>query len=110
MGVSYRLLAIFMLAPELEGRRTRAVFYFGTSALAVAILGGAVAIRLGMELDLVLSLAAALGIVALALYGADIVYLYRARTRRNIELTSPLAAFALASLVAQSEAPRDGKE
>src|SRR3546814_11963748 len=85
MGVSYRLLAIFMLAPELEGRRTRAVFYFGTSALAVAILGGAVAIRLGMELDLVLSLAAALGIVALALYGAAIVYLYRARKRRNIE-------------------------
>src|SRR3546814_19354735 len=41
MGVSYRLLAMFMLAPELEGRRTRAVFYFGTSALAVAKIGRA---------------------------------------------------------------------
>src|SRR3546814_16914867 len=55
-----------------------------------------------MELDLVLSLAAALGIVALALYGADIVYLYRARKRRNIELNSRMAAFALASLAASA--------
>src|SRR3546814_13346590 len=55
-----------------------------------------------MELDLVLSLAAALGIVALALYGADIVYLYRARQRRNIELNSRMAAFALASLAASA--------
>ena len=102
MGVSYRLLAMFMLAPELEGRRTSAVFYLGTGALAVAILGGAVAIRLGTELDLVLGLAGALGLVALALYGADIAYLYRARKRRIIELNSRMAAFALASLAASA--------
>jgi hypothetical protein len=78
------------------------VFYFGTGAWAVVILGGAIAIRLGMELDLVLSLAGALGTVALALYGADIVYLYRARKRSNIELNSRMAAFALGSLVASA--------
>lgn len=100
MGVSYRLLAMFMLAPELNGWRTRAVFYPGTGALAVVILGGAVAIRLGFEIDLVLSLAGVLGLITAALYGADVVHLYRARKRRHIELNSRMAAFALASLAA----------
>jgi len=100
MGVSYRLLAMFMLAPELNGWRARAVFYVGTAALAVVILGGAVAIRLGFEIDFVLSLAGILGFAVVALYGADIVHLYRARKRRNIELNSRMAAFAFVSLAA----------
>jgi hypothetical protein len=98
MGVSYRLLAMFMLAPELNGWRTRAVLYIGTGALTVVILGGAVAIRLGFGIDLVLALAGLLGLAAVVLYGADIIHLYRARKRRNIELNSRMAAFAIASL------------
>ena len=100
IGVSYRLLAMFMLAPELNGRRTRAVFYLGTAALAIAVLGGGAAIRLGADLDLVLCMAGIAGLAAAALYGADVVHLYRARKRRNIELNSRMAGLALASLVA----------
>lgn len=100
MGVSYRLLAMFMLAPELDGRRPQAVFGLGAGALAVAVLGGLVTIRLGGDLAILLGLAGLLGLAALALYGADILYLYRARRRPKIELNSRMAAFALASLAA----------
>jgi hypothetical protein len=41
-----------------------------------------------------------MGVLALALYGADVLRLYRARKRRNIELNSRMAAYALVSLAA----------
>ncbi len=98
MGVSYRLLAMFMLAPELNGPRTRAALYSGAAALAVAIVGGVAAICLGGSLTLILSVAGLLGLGCCVLYGADIVHLYRARMRRAIELNSRMATSALASL------------
>ncbi|MBN8967137.1 MAG: hypothetical protein J0G95_01545 [Rhizobiales bacterium] len=98
MGVSYRLLAMFMLAPELNGTRTRAALYSGAAALAVAIVGGVAAICLQGSLTLILSVAGLLGLGCCGLYGADIVHLYRARMRRAIELNSRMAALALASL------------
>lgn len=98
MGVSYRLLAMFMLAPELERRSTKAAFYLGTIALAVAIAGGIVAVLRNADLLLVLLAAFAMGLVALAFYGADILHLYRARKRRDIELNSRITAFALVCL------------
>jgi hypothetical protein len=100
IGVSYRLLAMFMLAPELNGRRPQAVFWLGTSALAVAILGGLASLLGNMSVFPALLLGGALGAVAIALYLADAVHLYRARKRRIIELNSRMAAFALASLAA----------
>lgn len=100
IGVSYRLLAMFMLAPDLNGVSVRGVFYFGTAALAVVVVGGAVAICNGASLEVVLALGAALGAGALALYGSDMAYLYRARRRRRIELNSRMAAIALANLAA----------
>ncbi len=98
MGVSYRLLAMFMLAPELDRASTRAVFYLGTAALTLGILGGLAAICLDGNLTAVLLAAAALGIAALATYGRDIVTLYRLRKRRVIELNSRMAIVALGSL------------
>jgi len=100
MGVSYRLLAMFMLAPELEGARPRAVFWLGTGALAVVILGGVAQILRDVTILPALCVGALLGFAALALYGADIFYLYRARKRRIIELNSQMAALALISLAA----------
>lgn len=98
MGVSYRLLAMFMLAPEFDGRSTRAVLYLGALALMITIGGGAAAICFGGNLNLVLLVAAVFGIAALAFYGYDIVHLYRARKRRNLELNSRMVTFALLSL------------
>jgi hypothetical protein len=102
MGVSYRLLAMFMLAPESEGRSTASALTIGAVALATAIGGGALAVLLGDDPAIVLSAAGGLGLAALALYGADLVHLYRARKRRNIELNSRMTVLALASLAASA--------
>ncbi len=98
IGVSYRLLAMFMLAPELEGRTTKSCFYLGTAALALAIVGGVLTILLGRDPAVVLLAAFVVGLMALVLYGSDALHLYRARKRRIIELNSRVAALALASL------------
>jgi len=100
MGVNYRLLAMFMLAPDFNGASIRGVFYFGTAALAIVVVGGAAAICNEASLTLVLTLGAAVGAGALALYGRDIAYLYHARKRRQIELNSRMAAVALVNLAA----------
>lgn len=101
MGVSYRLLSMFMLAPEADKLTTRIALYTGAGAVAFAVIGGTAAICLGSgDIDLILLAAGALGLVAATLYGADIVDLYRARKRRTIELNSQMAVFALVSLAA----------
>jgi hypothetical protein len=100
MGVSYRLLAMFMLAPELDRATTRGAIYAGASGLALVIIGGALAICFGGSLKMVLSVGGILGLSALALYGRDMLHLYRARKRRTIELNSRMAAIALANLAA----------
>lgn len=100
MGVSYRLMAMFMLAPELDGSGPRGVFYAGAMALAVAVLGGCFAIHSGASLAWVFGVAAPLTLAALILYGRDILYLYRARKRRVIELNARMAAVAFVNLAA----------
>ncbi len=100
IGVSYRLLAMFMLAPELEGATTRGVFYTGTAALAVAILGGFAAVCLSGDVITIISAGALLGLVGIGLYGGDVVHLYRARKRRIIELNSRMAGVAFVNLAA----------
>jgi hypothetical protein len=100
MGVSYRLLAMFMLAPELDGRRPRTALWLGATALALLIAGATAAICLGAGIDVALAAAGLLGLAAAGLYGADITYLYHARKRRTIELNSRMAVPALASLAA----------
>ena len=102
IGVSYRLLAMFMLAPELDGPSTRGALYLGTAALGVAIVGGVATICFDGNLTITLSAAGLLGLCAIALYGQDTVHLYRARKRRKIELNSRMAILALASLAASA--------
>lgn len=100
IGVSYRLLSMFMLAPDADKPTTRIVLYTGAGGLALTVIGGITAICVDGNVDVVLLISGSLGLVAAALYGADIVHLYRARKRRNIELNSRMAAFALTSLAA----------
>ncbi len=98
MGVSYRLLAMFMLAPELDRASTRGALYLGTAALAIVILGAAP--EFGEIRNFVLLAAGVIGLIALAFYGADAIHLYRVRKRAKIELNSRMAAWALVSLAA----------
>jgi hypothetical protein len=100
MGVSYRLLAMFMLAPDRERTTSKATFHLGTAALGIAIPLGVATILSGADLWPVLLIALAIGVVAFAFYGGDVVHLYRARKRRIIELNSRMAALGLASLAA----------
>jgi hypothetical protein len=100
MGVSYRLLAMFMLAPELDRTGTRWVYRLGTAALGVTVLGGGAAAAAGANLVSVLAAAGLLAAAAIVLYGRDVVHLYRCRLRRNIELNSRMAVCAFASLAA----------
>lgn len=98
IGVSHRLLAMFMLSPELDGKPTHWTFYLGTLALAIAIVAGTAAIATGGRLDLVLLVAGLAGLGCLALYARDVRQLFRKRVRRTIELNSRMAGVALGHL------------
>jgi hypothetical protein len=100
MGVSHRLLAMFMLSPELDGPATRWTFYLGTLSLALVIAAGTAAIGIGYGLDFALAAACVTGLACLALYGRDVLQLYRKRVRRVIELNSRMASIALINLAA----------
>lgn len=100
MGVSYRLLAMFMLAPELERRGGWAGLALATAAVAIAFAGGLSAIGIGADPGPMLLLAAAAGTGAMIFYGRDISHLYRHRKRPKIELNSRMSVLALASLAA----------
>lgn len=100
MGLSYRLLAMFMLAPELHGTSTRGVLYIGTAAITGTIVGGVAAICNHAGFGVILLAAGLLALGALTVYGRDILQLYRLRKRRVIELNSRMAGIALANLAA----------
>lgn len=99
MGVSYRLLAMFMLAPETEHRTSRIALLAGTAAILVVLIGGpACVLVFGQGAIHPLLIALGLAIASLALYGQDIVRLYRTRKRPKIELNARMAAWALGGL------------
>jgi hypothetical protein len=100
MGVSYRLLSMFMLAPEVDARRSRLTLGAGSAAIAIAVAGGLLAIAVEAGLPIVLAAAGVLGLTTLAVYGRDIASLYRSRKRRQLELNTKMAAYGFASLAA----------
>jgi hypothetical protein len=98
MGVSYRLLAMFMLAPDVDDRKSRITLAAGALAVVVAVAGGAVAVLLASGLQVVMPQAAVLGLASAALYGRDIAEIFRNRKRRQLELNTRMATLSFASL------------
>jgi hypothetical protein len=98
MGVSYRLLAMFMLAPEDRRITSIVALWGGVAVLVLALGGGTTAILFGQDPTPVLAGAALLAVPVLASYGYDVVALYRGRKRRKLETNSLMAVPALASL------------
>jgi hypothetical protein len=98
MGVSYRLLPMFMLAPDVDDRKSGTTLLAGAFATAVAVAGGIVAIAVSSGMNVVLSVAGALGLATAALYGRDMITIFRARRRRQLELNTRMAALSFASL------------
>ncbi|BBO10868.1 hypothetical protein [Bradyrhizobium sp. TM102] len=100
MGVSYRLLAMFMLAPDSDARLGRLAWLAGIAALAAGAVGGVLALWRATGVNLALLLAGAAALLSLIAYGRDMLGLYRARKRRALELNTRMSLVALASLVA----------
>lgn len=94
IGVSYRLLPMFMLAPDTERATGRAAWWCGVAALLLVLAAPF------EPLGLARPLALALTIAMLMLYGADVVFLYRHRKRRRPELNISAAAGAFLALLA----------
>jgi hypothetical protein len=99
MGVSYRLLTMFMLSPDKERTSSRVVFVLG--ALCLGLLAAAVpAVLVGtIGRAPLLILAVGSGAVVAAIYVGDIQRIYRERRRKAIELNSRASIGAFVSLI-----------
>jgi hypothetical protein len=101
VGVSYRLFSMFLLAPEVERSTSRAAWW--GASVAVGLVAVAVVFVLSGFFGAALLFAAALllTLVAVVLYGADILHIYRGRKRKQAELNIR-ASFAALGLLALS--------
>lgn len=109
-GVSYKLFAMFLLAPEEGGALRRATFAGAVLTLALQIAGIALTLR-GIDMPLILPLTA--GGSAVLPYVADIRGLWQARRRPvpevNMQMTRPALVFlGLALALAFPAAMRGG--
>lgn len=98
MGVSYRLLTMFLLAPEHSRRTTIIIWWVGCTALGLIAVGALLIVPAAAMLDYALYGAAFLSVIAVMLYGSDILRIYRERKRKAIELNSRASIAAFASL------------
>ncbi len=98
MGVSYRLLSMFMLAPDEPRRSTFGALYLTAGGLALWIIGGLVQLERGETMFWTNLLGAGATGLGFAFYLSDIVEFYRTRRRKFLELNSLTAAGALALL------------
>lgn len=96
MGVSYRLLTMFMLAPDEPRRSTWAALTLTAGGLAVLLVSGLIGVWTELATSAVVALGTALAGIGVVFYLADIVHFYRTRRRRELELNSITAGFALA--------------
>ncbi|ODT51296.1 hypothetical protein [Devosia sp. 63-57] len=98
MGVSYRLVSMFLVAPERKGLLSRLVFWCALVAVAGLALALGMLLAVNADWPLALGVAGLAGLGALAAYAGDIVALYRSRRRRELELHMAAAMVAFAAL------------
>ena len=99
MGVSYRLLTMFMLSPDRERHSSRIVWALGAVALGMIVCIVPMILS-GSDGRTTLLVGAALaGVIAIGIYMADIVRIYRERKRKLIELNSRAGIGAFVALI-----------
>ena len=98
LGVSYRLLGMFMLAPDDRGRFGHTAFVTTAGGLAIAWLASLAQMLDRPALHILMTLGEVVAALGVMLYLADMVRLYRARRRRSLELHSVAAAASLCAL------------
>lgn len=98
VGVSYRMFAMFMLAPEIGAGRGRVLAY----AAALVLLASALAAEYFFAPPATAIVLAGLALTGAltALYLRDLVKMYKARKRRQLELNSVVGLQSLVFLVA----------
>ncbi|WP_273729135.1 hypothetical protein [Brucella gallinifaecis] len=99
MGVSYRLLSMFMLAPEPAKRTTQLVLAAGVAALALLAFVTVFTTWGYDRIDIALMVALALGVTSIGLYVHDVHSIYGQRKRKNIELNSAASVPAFAAML-----------
>ena len=100
IGVSYRLLPMFMLSPDKARRSSYAAWWTGAVALLLIAFATPFASLLGTP-GIATSariLAVLLGGASLVYYGVDLIFFYRHRKRRVVELNSRAAEGAFLAL------------
>jgi hypothetical protein len=97
IGVSYRLLPMFMLSPDKARRSGHAVFGCGVAALVLMVVAAPLESAFGGP-GVAAPLAGLAVAVAIVFYGIDLVFFYRNRKRRKIELNSRSAIGAFGGL------------
>lgn len=101
MGVSYKLLPMFMLAPEERGAAGDCVHLLGTAGFALAVAIGLVQIWIPLRPLRIAETAGHVAVVlAIMVYLWDVVRIYRTRKRAAIEAhnRSAVAAFGFLGL------------
>lgn len=96
IGVSYRLLPMFMLAPEKQRITGRVAWWCGTAALLLVPAGAVESLVGGPGIGGFV--ASVLAAATLTLYGSDLVFFYRNRKRRHVELNVSAAGGAFLAL------------
>ena len=97
IGVSYRLLPMFMLAPDHARLSGHAALSCGAAALVLMIVVAPLETAFGGP-GVAMPLAGLAVLAGVGLYGVDLVFFYRNRKRRKIELNSYSALGALGGL------------
>lgn len=100
MGVSYRLVSMFLVAPERGGPLPRMAFWCGSAALAALCMALGLVLVNGASLPVVLAVAGLAALLSLLAYSGDIVALYSSRRRRALELHTGAAIAAFCALAA----------
>ncbi len=98
VGVSYKLLPMFMLAEEERGRLGTSILWLMVGGLVLAWCAGLIAVLADGRGHLAAEAGEAIFAAGLTLYLWDIRLLFRQRLRRGLELNSITAAFSLAFL------------
>lgn len=102
IGVSYRLLMMFMLSPDSAARVSRTVLWTGAGALLLVAGGVPFVIAFAAPLSASLRVAGVLSLVVVGLYASDVVRIYRKRVRKTVELNSSASVGAYGALVASA--------
>jgi hypothetical protein len=97
-GVSYKLFAMFMMAPETQRRSTPFVLACGALSLTLACWALFILAQDGSPGGLLLLVLTGLAAATL-FYGGDVIALYRARRRKELEVNMLASTAAFAALV-----------